>query len=253
MLAFTEVVTTTGGRLVTDLHQRAVALGLPLVQQLHRAGVLVLAAEDGLRRLHQTLERAEGVVHAAGLIAGVHHAVRAARVAALGAVVVPLDRLHQLLEGVRVAVLQQVAGLLPAEDGVRRHAPRRAGQVLLAHQELHEDGRRVELPGLLAVRKDRAEHLAALRAAQEVLLVGRLVIGVAGRDHHALHAGVHHLVEVAAHRVRVGAIEQRRVRRHAEARIHRGAGCLPSRCRSRPRGIPQSRGARARRPHARRS
>ena len=81
-----------------------------------------------------------------------HHAIRAARIAALRPVVLPLHRLHQLLKRVRVAVLQQVARLLPAEDRERRHPPRRTGQVLLAHQELHEHRRGVEPPGLLPVR-----------------------------------------------------------------------------------------------------
>ena len=44
-------------------------------------------------------------------------------------------------------------------------------------------------------------------AAQEMLLVRRFVVGVAGRKHHAFDAQCHHFVKEGAHAVRVGAIE----------------------------------------------
>ena len=44
-------------------------LGLPLVQQVLRAGVFVLVEEDRFRCLQQALDRAEGVVHTTCLIA----------------------------------------------------------------------------------------------------------------------------------------------------------------------------------------
>ena len=78
------------------------------------------------------------------------------------------------------------------------------------------------------LRFDRidAEELLRPSPTQEVLLVRRLVVGVAGRDHHALHARLHQLVEVRSHAVGVGAIEERRVGGHAEARGHRGMHAL---------------------------
>ena len=72
---------------------------------------------------------------------------------------------------------------------------------------------------LLAVREDRAEHAAGAGAAEEMLLVGGLVVGVAGREHHALDAQVHHFVEEGADGFRVGAVEQRGVGGDAEAAV----------------------------------
>src|SRR5581483_5265222 len=46
------------------------------------------------------------------------------------AVVVPRRALDELLEGLHIAFADQIAGLLPAEDGARRHAPRRAFEAL---------------------------------------------------------------------------------------------------------------------------
>jgi hypothetical protein len=45
---------------------------------------------------------------------------------------------------------------------------------------------------LLAVREHHLEQLVGALAGEEVLLVGRLFVGVAGADHHALDAEVHH-------------------------------------------------------------
>ena len=56
--------------------------------------------------------------------------------------------------------------------------------------------------------------------AEEVLLVGRLVVGIAGREHHAFDAQVHHFVEESAHAVGVGAIEERGVGGDAESALH---------------------------------
>src|SRR5882757_2538648 len=79
----------------------------------------------------------------------------------------------------------------------------------------------IEAPALLTIRKNRAEHPARLRLAKEVVLVWRLIVGVPRRDHHALNASLHQLIEVRTHRVRIGTIEQRRIRRHTEALLHR--------------------------------
>src|SRR5882724_7111378 len=79
----------------------------------------------------------------------------------------------------------------------------------------------VEAPALFTIRKNRAEHPARLRLAKEVVLIWSLVVGIPRRDHHALNASLHQLIEVCTHRVRIGAIEQRRIRRHTEALLHR--------------------------------
>ena len=71
------------------------------------------------------------------LVAAMRHAVRALFVAA-GAVGIPVGGLHQLLEGLGVAFAEQIAGLLPAEDVARRHAPRRAVEFLIAGEEVEE-------------------------------------------------------------------------------------------------------------------
>ncbi len=50
-----------------------------------------------------------------------------------------------------------------------------------------------------------------------MLLVRRLIVRVAGREHHAFHAGIHHFGEECADRLTVGAIENRGVGSDAEA------------------------------------
>ena len=50
-----------------------------------------------------------------------------------------------------------------------------------------------------------------------MFLVRRLVIRVSGRKHHAFDSELHHLVKMFAHAVRIGAVEERRVRGNAEA------------------------------------
>ena len=49
-----------------------------------------------------------------------------------------------------------------------------------------------------------------------MLLVGGFVVGVSGRDHHALDADFHHLVEEFADAVRIGSVEERGVGGHAK-------------------------------------
>src|SRR2546430_2354399 len=165
----------------------------------------------------ETAPRSERVVDGRGLVAAVDHAVTALFVAALAAVVLPLRGLHQLLERRRVAFLKKVARTLPAEHVVGRVAPRRALEVALAHEELEEQRRLVELPAALRPRQDLGEELVGAPAAEEVLLVGRLRVAVTGRDHHALDAEIHHRVEELAHTEWVGAVKERRVGRDPEA------------------------------------
>ena len=72
-----------------------------------------------------------------------------------------------------------------------------------------------------AIGEHGAEQAPGTAAPEEMLLVGRLVVGVAGREHHALDAQLHHFVEECAHAVGIGAIEKRGVRGYAEAASQR--------------------------------
>ena len=155
-----------------------------------------------------------------------HHAIRALRIARFGAIIRPLRRLHQFFVRFGVAILQQVAGLLPSENVVGRHAPRRAFVGALAHQILEKERRLVEAPRLLAIRKHGAKHASNPRPSHEVLLVGSLVVRISGRHHHALDADFHHLVEELAHAVGVGSIEQSGVGGHAETSVNRRADAV---------------------------
>src|SRR5206468_10525989 len=66
--------------------------------------------------------------------------------------------IYQFGEGVGVAVLKQVARLLPAEDVIGRHTPGRAAVMPPAHQELEEQRALIELPAPAAVREDFADR-----------------------------------------------------------------------------------------------
>src|ERR1700741_4531901 len=105
------------------------------------------------------------------------HAIAAAGIAALVAVLLPLGRLDKFLERLRVAVVEQVAWLLPAKNVGIGVAPRRAFVIDLAHQEFQEEGRLVELPPFAARSPQRAENLSeklfGLLALEEVILIGR--------------------------------------------------------------------------------
>src|SRR3981189_3308720 len=109
------------------------------------------------------------------------HAVGAFLVLA-GAVAFPVRRLHQFLEGLGIALAEQITGLLPAENVACRHAPWGAFVVLIAREEIQEQAGMHEIPVLaLAEREDVAEQLLGLGAVEEVLLVRRALIGVARR------------------------------------------------------------------------
>ncbi len=113
-------------------------------------------------------------------------AMQSAHFVLAGAVGFPIGGVHQLLEGLGVAFTEQIAGLLPAEDVARRHAPRRALVFLVAGEEVQEEAGMHEVPLLaLAERKDVAEQLLGLGAVEEVLLVGRTLIGITGRHRDA--------------------------------------------------------------------
>ena len=148
-----------------------------------------------------------------------HHAVTTLLVATLLAVVLPARVLHQVLEALGVAFLQEVAGALPAEHVEGRIAPGRALVVVLTHQESQEQRRLVEPPAPLRIREHRDEEVVRPALPQEVLLVGGLPVAVAGGQHHALDAEVHHRVEELSHPERRGAVEQRRIGGQAEAAL----------------------------------
>src|ERR1700722_17599486 len=107
-------------------------------QQIACPLILVPIEEGGPNRREESPPGAKHVVDRRRLITAADHAVSAFWIAGSGTVVFPLRLRDQLLEGRSVAILQQVAGFLPAEDVVSRIAPWRAFVVPLAHQELEE-------------------------------------------------------------------------------------------------------------------
>jgi len=202
-----------------DLNQlsgRAIRRGsCPIVD----VGIFVAIEQRGASCGQQSPERAEGVVDSARFVSAMHHAVGALRIAAFGSVLFPLSRADQFLERIGVAVLQQVTRLLPAEDVVRWHSPRRALVFPPSHQELEEEWTHVEFPLRPAIAQDLPEQTARFLAAEEVLLIGRLVVGVTRGKHQAFNTQIHHLVEELAHAFGVRPFEESRIRSHAEAAL----------------------------------
>src|SRR6201989_904918 len=108
----------------------------------------------------------ERVERGGRLVAAMRHAVGTLLILA-GAVGIPVGGLHQLLEGLGVAFAEQIAGLLPAEDVARRHAPRGALIGLVAGEEVEEQAGMHEVPLLaLAEREHVAEQLLGLGAVE---------------------------------------------------------------------------------------
>ena len=64
-----------------------------------------------------------------------------------------------------------------------------------------------------------AEEFLGAVPAEEVLLIRRLLVAVAGREHHAFHAELHHLVEKEADAGGVGPLEKGGVGGDAEAAL----------------------------------
>src|SRR5215475_4544830 len=98
---------------------------------------LALGAESAERhpcRLQWMLDR---VHDRRRLIPTMHHTIGTLLVIA-GAVGVPVGFLHQLLERLRVALAEQIAGALPAEIVSRRIAPRGATVGLVAGEEVEK-------------------------------------------------------------------------------------------------------------------
>src|SRR6185503_16369693 len=95
------------------------------------------------------------------------------------------------------AFAQQVARLLPAEDGARRIAPGRAVIALIAREEVQEHAGLAERP-LLVLRpalEHVAEQILGLAAIEEVLLVRRALVSVARRNGDTVNAQLHNGVE----------------------------------------------------------
>src|SRR5439155_19503886 len=91
-----------------------------------------------------------------------------------------------LFERLNVAFAEEITGLLPAEHIARRHAPWSAVILTVAGEKIEKQARMHQVPFLaFAEGEDPAEQLLGLAAVQEVLLVGRTLIGIAGRDRYA--------------------------------------------------------------------
>src|ERR1700733_4640322 len=108
---------------------------------------------------------AERVVDSGAFEAAVRHAIVAARVLA-HAVLVPLGVVDERTVARRIAFVgQEVAGPLPAENVVRRIAPRRALIGLVAGEKVQEQRGMIERPGepgrTAAPAEDPSEQLFA--------------------------------------------------------------------------------------------
>ena len=160
---------------------------------------------------------AEGLGDGARLVAAVDEAVRAPGIAARVPVVIPRGVLEELGERPGVALPEEVAGALPAEDPVRGVAPGSALQVAMAEEVLQVERGLVEAPVARGVREEGAEEGPGTGPRQEVLLVGGRGVGVARRQGHALDPELHHPVEEGAHPGDVRPLEEGRVRRDPEA------------------------------------
>src|SRR5260370_13560149 len=97
--------------------------------------LVAITAESAADHAPEAAERAEPFDHGARLISATDHAIGAFGIAAGHAVLFPLGGFKQFLEGLRVAVLQQVAWPLPTEDVIGRRSPRPAFVLASAHQE----------------------------------------------------------------------------------------------------------------------
>src|SRR5580704_2116294 len=153
-----------------------------------------------------------------GLVPAVRHAVPAAFVAAT-AILLPLGCLEQLVVRGRISVRHQVAGTLPAEHRVAGDSPCGATEVHLALEKVEEEWRVIEPPLLaLAVGERLAEDRMGALHVEPVVLVRRLLVGVARGDLHAvdLHLVVEK-VEHATNRTRVVLVEERGVGGDPEA------------------------------------
>src|SRR5437764_1931916 len=157
----------------------------------------LLGAKPPQRRQQRLVRSSNRLVHRGWLVSTVRHAVVTTRIAA-AAVLLPVGLLEQLAIARRVPVGHQVAGPLPAEDRVAGDSPRRALEVGSTLEEVEEQGRVVQPPApSAAVGECGLEQSARLLYAREMLLVGRLLVGVGRRDHHLIDPEL--VVEVVEH------------------------------------------------------
>ena len=141
-----------------------------------------------------------------------HHAIGAFLIPPCS-VVIPLRTFHQFTERLRVALLEQIAGLLPPEDVIGRIAPGRALVLPPPHQEIQEQRRLIELPALLRAPQNTGKQFPRALSLQKMLLVRRLLIAVPRRNHHAFDAEIRHRIEKLPHALRIGIIEEGRIGR----------------------------------------
>src|SRR5206468_1830855 len=100
---------------------------------------------------------------------------------------------------------EQITRLLPAEYVVSRHPPGRAGVVAAADEKLQKERAVVELPAFFGFVQDGRKKPPRLGASEEMFLVWRFVVAVAGGDHHPFNAQVHHFIEEGADALGIGA------------------------------------------------
>src|SRR6266446_8105822 len=133
------------------------------------------AAESDLCRLQRITD---GVHYRGRLVAAVHHAVGALLVIP-GAVSVPVGIFHKLLEGLRIALAEQIAGPLPPEIVSCRVAPGRTAVLLIARKKVEEEAGLIERPAPSTVGKNAAEQLLGPAPVQKMPLVWCPFIGIA--------------------------------------------------------------------------
>src|ERR1700737_3490901 len=106
---------------------------LPIKRNL---GSHVAFGADAAKRDLRGLQRITNGVHYRGrLVAAVHHAVGALLIVP-GSVSVPVGIFHKLLEGLRIALAEQIAWPLPAEIVPCRVAPGGAAVRLITSKEV---------------------------------------------------------------------------------------------------------------------
>ena len=117
------------------------------------------------------------------------HAVIATWIPA-ATIMLPVRGLDQLLVAFCIAVGHQIAGFLPAEDRVAGNAPGRAREIDLAFQEVKERGEWFNRHFERGRGESFAEDLPGTLDAQEMVLIGGLFVGIAGRDLHGVDAQI---------------------------------------------------------------
>src|ERR1700694_2767288 len=134
--------------------------------------------QGNLQGFHRMGDR---VLNGGGFVTAMNHAIGAFRIIS-GAVGIPIRFLHQLAEGLGIALAEQIAGALPTEHGAGRIAPGRAMVFLIPRQEVEEQTGLAERPGFAGATatEDVAEQLLGFLAMEKMLLVRRSLVGVAG-------------------------------------------------------------------------